>query len=153
MAEAHRHDPFAPVVRVLKGSLNFKGRAQRTDGILYYFLVVLFVTVLQFASSMIGNDLIPVAAKLQAFEVLIMIIQLPLIAWFVRRLHDQGKSDWYLLIFPVAWAFSFLEDDWQILHAILMLGLVLSLVALIFWPPTQGPNRYGPDPRATPQST
>lgn len=47
----------------------------------------------------------------------------------IRRLHDMGKQELYLILIIIP-----------------LLNLIL-LGALLFWPGTVGPNKYGPDPR------
>ena len=60
----------------------------------------------------------------------------------VGRLHDISRSGWWLaLIASIAYA-----ADPIGLPALALLSLPLWL-ALIFWPPAVGPNRYGADPR------
>jgi uncharacterized membrane protein YhaH (DUF805 family) len=54
---------------------------------------------------------------------------LPTLALQVRRLHDQDKSGWWLLVTLL----PYLGLGWM-LHLMLAQG-------------TWGPNRYGPDPR------
>lgn len=54
---------------------------------------------------------------------------IPSIACVVRRLHDQDKSGWFAL-----------------LGLIPLVGIVL--LVFMFLEGTQGPNQYGPDPKA-----
>ena len=48
----------------------------------------------------------------------------------VRRLHDQNRSGWWLLLFCVP-----------------VVGIVWLLIWCLFIPGTNGENRFGPDPR------
>lgn len=72
----------------------------------------------------------------QIFTLLLLLFALgsmiPLLAVQVRRFHDQAMSGWYLLLGFVPF--------------------VGTLIWLFFMvrPGTNGPNRYGPDPRREP---
>lgn len=76
----------------------------------------------------------------------------------VRRLHDRGKSAWWLAVFalvPILIA-GFAEAGDQsnamlVLTALsvpIMLGLVIWSWIEFAGPGQKGPNRYGPDPKA-----
>jgi uncharacterized membrane protein YhaH (DUF805 family) len=64
------------------------------------------------------------------------VLQLPvywlLFVLFVKRLHDRGKSAWWLLLL-----------------ALPLLGPMWLLVELLFLPGTPGENRFGGDPLLT----
>jgi len=55
---------------------------------------------------------------------------LPMLAVAVRRLHDNDKSAW-----------------WVLLSLVPVLGSI-ALIVLLCLPGTQGTNRFGPDPLA-----
>ncbi len=61
---------------------------------------------------------------------------IPNLAVNVRRLHDRDMSGWWLLGLVV-------------LSAIPVVGIIVSIgwLVLMFLPGTQGPNRFGPDPK------
>ena len=63
-----------------------------------------------------------------------LVIFIPNLAVAVRRLHDQGKSGWWILIGLV----PLIGGIW--------------LIILYFMDGTRGPNRFGPDPKAPPTS-
>ena len=65
-----------------------------------------------------------------------LIVLIPGIAVGVRRLHDRDMSGWWYLGFVVA---SFIP----------LVGIVagLAFLVLMVLPGTQGPNRFGPDPK------
>ena len=104
----------------------FSGRASRPE----YWWWVLF-------TSLIG--LIPFAG---------LVTLIPTLAVTSRRLHDIGKSGWWLILPLGGLILGFLL--WSQLG---VLGLVLfpaSIVLLIVWlakKGDEGPNKYGPDPR------
>jgi uncharacterized membrane protein YhaH (DUF805 family) len=70
-----------------------------------------------------------------------------------KRLHDRGKSGWWLLLYwiiggvLIAFGYCWLYDG--IAYFLLAIGsllVALSLVDLGFGPGTVGPNAYGLDP-------
>src|ERR1700687_3857165 len=69
----------------LKKYATFEGRASRSE----YWWFFLFTLLVQFGSSVISN----IPSLLWALA-----LRLPSIAVGARRLHDIGKSGWWLLI-------------------------------------------------------
>lgn len=65
-----------------------------------------------------------------------LVVLIPGIAVTIRRLHDRDMSGWWYLGFIVA---SFIP----------FVGFVASiaLLVLMFLPGTEGPNRFGEDPK------
>jgi uncharacterized membrane protein YhaH (DUF805 family) len=96
-------------VGVLKNYAKFDGRARRSEYWYYVLVNVIFIIALGLISDMLSN--------IYAFATLV-----PSIAVAIRRMHDVGKSGWYLLI-PIY-------------------NLVLACTA-----GETGPNQYGPDPK------
>ncbi|MDR2914683.1 MAG: DUF805 domain-containing protein, partial [Tannerella sp.] len=104
-------------LKVLRQYADFEGRACREE----YWMFVLFNVIFSFAASFIGVILFIAAEKtnllllpyLYLFAVLI-----PGLAVSVRRLHDTGRSAWYLLInmIPIVggiWLFVLMLSDSQ----------------------------------------
>jgi len=108
---------------VLKKYADFTGRARRTE--LWMFVVISFVisVVLAVVDRMIGSM---VLGALYGLAVLI-----PSLAVGARRLHDTGRSGWWLLIGLVP-----------------IVGLIVLIVFYLI-EGTKGPNAYGPDPKAS----
>lgn len=108
-------------LEVLKKYAVFSGRATRAE----YWYFVLFNIIISFVLGFIAGMLGMVdsngsswVTSLYSYAILI-----PSIAVGVRRMHDVGKSGWYILI-P-------------------FYNLVLSVRQ-----GTDGANKYGPDPRS-----
>jgi uncharacterized membrane protein YhaH (DUF805 family) len=153
MSYADENQNLEPVLRVLRGTLDFKGRARRTDGIVYYILVTLFVVVLGFVLG-------PTFELEPAFSVTTTvgtILQLPLIAWLVRRVHDYGLSGLWLLPFgawimtrpPYAYLLGLNVSVVQqnVLYWVVGVAVVIAFYCALLWAPDDGPNRFGPNPR------
>jgi len=99
---------------VLKNYALFTGRARRSE--FWYFSLVSFIIsmVLAFAGASLG---LPYLDSVYSLAIL-----LPSIAVGARRMHDVGKSGWFMLI-PIY-------------------NLILAVT-----PGQAGPNEYGEDPK------
>jgi uncharacterized membrane protein YhaH (DUF805 family) len=69
-----------------------------------------------------------------AFDIALLVIA-------IGRLHDVERSAWWLSALVLIPLFAALVGA----PAIALLALA-GWIALLFWPGTIGPNRYGPDP-------
>lgn len=95
---------------------NFDGRARRKE----YWMFVLANTIISFALGFILGFISPtlgLAANVYSVAVLV-----PSIAVAIRRMHDIGKSGWYILI-------------------------PLYNLILLATEGDKGANEYGPDPK------
>lgn len=113
-------------IGALKKYAVFEGRARRKE----YWMFVLFNVLIGFAlrvaeavSGAFSSSNQYVLASLYSLAVL-----LPTAALGVRRLHDTGRSGWWMLI--------------------IFIPLVnLILLAFYIQEGQRGPNQYGPDPK------
>lgn len=110
---------FEYFVKVYKNYANFEGRARRKEYWYYTLFYYLVSIVLMFADQAIQSE----AGIIGLIFTLGSLI--PSIAVGVRRMHDVGKSGWYLLI-PIY-------------------NLVLACTN-----GETGLNGYGPDPKVDP---
>jgi len=123
---------------------DFSGRSRRTEYFLFFicwygavFLAAIVGAVL-FGSDPAGVD--PEEAQMDVVPAAIAGIILlggflPSLAVTVRRLHDQGKSGWLILLVLIPY----------------IGGLIMLVMAFI--PGTDGENEYGADPRDPMQAT
>ena len=128
-------------------------RAKYWRSLIVFGVAGLLVAVILFTAAGIAAP---------AFVVMLVVVLIPWLIWgFVihtERLHDRGKSAWWLLVFyglpallgPVARTASFPGVPGATLHYILALpGFALSIwgfVEIGCLPGTGGSNSYGPDP-------
>lgn len=99
---------------VLQNYTKFNGRASRSE--YWYFLLI--NTIISFLLYIIGLAAeIPVLSTIYSLAVLV-----PSLAVAVRRMHDVGKSGWFILI-PIY-------------------NLILALTDS-----NPGENKYGPNPK------
>jgi len=83
--------------------------------------------------------------------ILTVVLFLPGIAVGVRRLHDIGKSGWWLLLLVTIIAVS-LALHWVFDWSLPILFAVAGIIVMIYWyvqPGTVGANKYGPNPLET----
>lgn len=114
-------------IEALKKYAVFSGRARRKE----YWMYTLFVGIIYVVLSVLS-----VATKSSAFSILLVIfwlaILLPSLGVGVRRLHDTGRSGWWLLFGIVP----------------LVGGITLLVFTCLDSEP--GPNKYGPNPKEAP---
>ena len=116
-------------IKVLNQYADFSGRARREEYWMYTLFNVLAIIGIAFLSGMIGNatdseDLMVIPIALYVLGVFI-----PSLAVVVRRLHDQNKSGWYIMVRFI----PFVGGIW--------------LIVLLCTEGDSGPNQYGADPK------
>lgn len=104
---------------------DFSGRARRSE--YWWFSLFLFLVVLPFEILNADGQSVGLAA---IHGLIGLALILPSLAVGARRLHDVGRSGWWLLI-----------------------GLIplVGFLVLLFWNVRAGdigPNAYGPDPKS-----
>ena len=107
----------------LKRYADFQGRSRRKE----YWMFTLFIFLVYIGIGILATILSSISETLGLIAVLFYVvfaigIIVPSIAVAIRRMHDQDKSGWFILI-PI---YSF----------------ILTLLD-----GTPGPNRFGPDPK------
>ncbi|MDR2863221.1 MAG: DUF805 domain-containing protein [Puniceicoccales bacterium] len=109
---------------VLKKYAVFSGRARRKEYWQFFLFYVLVIVALSILSGILAT-IVPALAIVGSLLVSLYYLAtlLPLIGVSIRRLHDTGRSGWWVLISPVALFFS-LQDS------------------------QPGDNQYGPNPKA-----
>lgn len=107
-------------LKVLKQYADFSGRARRKE----YWMFCLFNFIFAFALGFIEGyaNIFPSIEASILGNIYQIAIFIPSFAVGVRRMHDVGKSGWYLLI-PIY-------------------NLILACTEGV-----QGENQYGPDPK------
>jgi uncharacterized membrane protein YhaH (DUF805 family) len=105
----------------------FSGRARRIEYWMFYFVNCLIGGAIGIVENMTG------AGYRSGLTILYcLFILIPSLAVAVRRLHDTGRSGWWLLI---AW--------------VPFVGVIVLLVMLL-QDSQPGENRYGSNPKALP---
>lgn len=116
-------------VKVIKNYANFEGRARRQE----YWMFVLFNMLFAFAAIILDNVFgITFSEQINYgpfYAIYSLAVFIPGLAVGIRRLHDIGKSGWYIL-----------------------LGLIpcigsIWLIVLLATDSQPGENEYGPNPK------
>lgn len=146
--------PVEWAMRPLKRYAQFSGRAPRAEYWWFYLATFIADRVLNFVEKQAsaGDSL----SGLFALAVLV-----PWIAVTIRRLHDTGRTGWWLLIFIVPLAgfvglavqagfagSDVIEDNPVAFFGLVALTVIAGFTLFIFTvlQGTDGPNRYGADP-------
>jgi uncharacterized membrane protein YhaH (DUF805 family) len=115
------------VKSVLTQYVGFSGRARRSE----YWFFVLFNVLLSIVAGIIGGLIkFPLLSTLISLALL-----LPALAVSIRRLHDTGRSGWWLLI-----------------GLIPLVGLIVLIVFFV-QDSQPGQNAFGPNPKGAPAAT
>lgn len=102
------------VKKAFQNYANFSGRADRPEYWWFYLVVILGYVLLAVIAFNTGFFFLPL--------IWILAILIPILSAGVRRMHDIGKSGWFLLI-------------------------PLYRLILLCTEGDHGPNEYGPDPK------
>ncbi len=146
----------AASVLPLKRYAEFGGRSTRTELLSFYLLTGIAGALIEFAARTLGH---PEAATWIATG-LILLILVPSLAVGVRRLHDTGRSGWWLMLAspmvpaviadyaasPRPWSLPVrLELPWWAM--LLPLLCLTALIILLLRDDDVDVNRYGPNLR------
>ncbi|WP_284650848.1 DUF805 domain-containing protein [Flavobacterium terrisoli] len=114
---------------VFENYANFNGRARRSE-YWYYTLMNLIVAIVAIMiDGGLGTNFAPLPYG-WVYAIYALAVFLPGLAVAVRRLHDVGKSGWFLFI------------------ALIPLVGAIWLIVLFFTEGNRGENQYGSDPKA-----
>lgn len=135
----------------------FSGRARRKEYWQFVLVNMIIGFLLLWVDYEIGTNQYPIISWLFLFGfhgVYSLAVTVPSIAVTVRRLHDVGKSGWWLLVSNGALGFTFSSIYWyEDFGRFLIFGLVAlisSIVLFIFlcFDSQKGENQYGLNPKA-----
>jgi uncharacterized membrane protein YhaH (DUF805 family) len=113
---------------VLKKYADFNGRARRKEYWMFFLFNVIITIVLMIVDGILGTSAVPgTLGLLGALYSLVLLI--PGIAVAVRRLHDTGRSGWWILIGLVPFV-----------------GFIVLIVFMV-QDGTPGENQFGKNPK------
>jgi uncharacterized membrane protein YhaH (DUF805 family) len=107
---------------VIKKYAVFQGRARRKEYWMFFLFNLIVTIILSIVESLVGMEQILVG-------IYSLILLLPSLGVAVRRLHDIGKTGWWLLIGLIP----------------IIGGIVLLVFSCLDSEP--GANKYGPSPK------
>ena len=111
---------------LLKKYAVFSGRAQRKEYWFFILFYLIFTIAVAIVDVVLGTESIGLLSILYAVAMIV-----PSLAVTVRRLHDIGRSGWWILI-------AFIP---------IIGGIVLFVFAVL--DSQEGENRFGPNPKET----
>lgn len=111
-------------LKVLKNYVGFQGRARRKE----YWMFILFNVLASLVLSIVGGIISQTLGLILTYGYMLAVL-LPSLAVAVRRLHDTGKSGWFVL-----------------LSLIPVVGSIILLVFLV-QEGQSADNQYGSDPK------
>ncbi|MCU0376541.1 MAG: DUF805 domain-containing protein [Chitinophagaceae bacterium] len=122
-------------LKVLKDFGNFRGRARRSEYWYFALFNFIFAIVAMLLDNLIGTTFdiegVPIPYG-YIYLLYVLAVFIPGLAVAVRRLHDVGKSGWFLLIVLIP-----------------LIGAIWLLV-LYFTEGQPGENKWGPNPKSIP---
>lgn len=154
MSYLDTRDMLDTIKGIYRRSFDFSGRSRRTDVIVFMFVPPLIAMAVFLPLHLLFSVHIP-----QPLDRLMQaLLAVPMVALFVRRLHDQDRSGWWILLMPPTIIYSALRH-WELTNnpRFYYTGwpplfwangiLVVLIMVLYLWPGTDGANGYGTDPR------
>ena len=119
---------FGDAVRnaLMNNYVGFKGRASRSE----YWWFVLFTIIVNFIATAFPSDITPNPTSI----IVSLAIFLPSLGVIVRRLHDLGKSGWWILL--------------AIIPIVNLIGIFVILVFMVM-EGEEHTNQYGEVPTNT----
>ncbi len=138
------------IINAFRNYAQFSGRATRMEFWAFSFLFVLITVGAHWIDARDG-EIDPVAAGMGVLELsTFLLLLLPEITAGARRLHDTGRSGWWLcmMYIPYLGFVSASGHDQLIIAAssALLLGTLILLIQLSL-PGETDENRYGPNPK------
>ncbi len=142
----------AEVLAILRGLFDPRGRTSRTGLVAFMFLVMILGGLCASALQAIFGQKEQISDALANAG-----MGLLLVVPTVRRLHDAGFTGWLaFVVTPLfglkaygSYLFETLQAPTPSLDYPLSVFLTVSgfaFLAIVLWPPTKGPNRFGPVP-------
>ena len=149
-------DCFKYFVKCFKQYVDFHGRASRSEFWMFFgvcYMVQLVFSIVMTVSQGVSVDAVNPISLI--YLVYLMVIFIPSLAVGVRRLHDIGKSGWYLagalilaviLAFAIGLAIAFKSNVVAIVSMILLIALILAFYIVPMLKGQPGENKWGPNP-------
>lgn len=149
-------DCFKYFVKCFKQYVDFHGRASRSEFWMFFgvcYMVQLVFSIVMNVSQGVSVDTVNPISLI--YLVYLMVIFIPSLAVGVRRLHDIGKSGWYLagalilaviLAFAIGLAIAFKSNVVAIVSMPLFMILILAFYIVPMLKGQPGENKWGPNP-------
>jgi uncharacterized membrane protein YhaH (DUF805 family) len=150
-------------LRPLKHFADFRGRSTRTEVVAFYLFVMGVELVASVAATLVdGQSRFGTIGGVEIKAIGSLVFALPFLALATRRMHDQGRSGWWLLaaaspfLAAAAWKFArtggefpvnIRFEELPVAAALIVTLSALAILVLLLWKDDEETNRYGPNPR------
>lgn len=133
--------------KVLKNYINFSGRARRREFWMFTLISFIITSVINLIEYPLNTEILSIVYEIGIF--------LPSFAVAVRRLHDVGKSGWWLVlpnfIFLLAYIFI-LNGNFTsgLISTVSFVFVLVYGIILLVWlcrESDAGRNKYGKNPK------
>ena len=129
---------------------DFSGRSRRTEFWLFWLVALILQMITSYIDTATGQpNLLGGMGPVTLVATLILLT--PAATVGIRRLHDIGRSGWWMLLFGLpylGWLVSIETGSQSVITSLaLLLGSVILLVLLV-QPGTPAENAFGPDPKS-----
>ena len=149
-------DCFKYFVKCMKHYVDFNGRAGRAEFWMFYGVTSMIQSVFSIAiNARQGGEIDAVTPISMIYLVYFIVMFIPALAVGVRRLHDIGKSGWYLagalilsviLAIAIGVAAAMQSNVEAIVLMILLMILMLAFYIVPMLKGQPGENKWGPNP-------
>lgn len=137
------------VLMPLSRMTDFAGRSRRTEFWIFALAILLGQLIVDYGDAATGSA--AMIGRLRVGGALFMLAALlPMAAVSVRRMHDIGRSGWWMaaLFLPYAIWIATPNDTTLNSAALLVFAVAaLGLLVLLVQPGVSGANRYGENPK------
>ena len=149
--------------RPIQKFADFNGRAPRAEYWWYVLAILVCTIVVSIVESILGLNQMVFGVYGPITLLLALATLVPSIAVTIRRLHDTGRSGWWILIAVIPYlilAYLTVQATMAAaagdMSSVAMLGMVtlvalaggIALLVFMILPGNKGDNRYGADPYA-----
>lgn len=137
------------IIGPLRKYADFGGRASRSEFWAFLLFVTLLTAAAHYADGTSGRD-VTIALNMGMIELSVTLaLLLPSITVGVRRLHDSGKSGWWMMLVYLPWLATLAAGTNQALliaasGAFLAGGI--AWIVLLLLPGDAGENAFGMPP-------
>ncbi len=151
-------------LKALGNWTDFKTRSSRQEYWMFVLFNFLFGILARMTDFMLGIVLFVLPNGQSVGPVWLvygMAVLVPLVAVMVRRLHDVGKSGWFVVLllgalfgiaFLLGGILTYYGDRSEALTTAIMglsiLGMLIWFIVLLATPGVPAPNKWGPNPNS-----
>jgi uncharacterized membrane protein YhaH (DUF805 family) len=129
---------------------DFHGRARRIEFWAFSALFVIATLIANYIDALDGERK-PVAGRFGVIELTVsLLLLLPFLSVGARRLHDSGRSGWWMLLLYIPYLGWIAAEHNRPMELVSLGGVAVGFVALVILMALPGnpmENRFGPDPR------